>query len=86
MPSTSMTHVGCKSKLRSVVGSFMHACTGNWVESGCTVVCYAQAFSARIECPQCMYREVILPLTKNEKTNKQKKLNTKMQKLTNRQR
>ena len=30
-PITSMTHVACESKLRSVERSSMHPCPGNWV-------------------------------------------------------
>ena len=48
MPSTSMTHVNCESKLRSG--------TGNWVAIGCTVVYYArtaQALVAGISCQHC---------------------------------
>ena len=48
-----MTHVACKSKLRSVVRSFMHSCARNWVAVVRAVVYYAQpahAFSAGIKC------------------------------------
>ena len=34
MPSTSMTHVACESKLRSVVTSSMHPWPGNCWQSG----------------------------------------------------
>ena len=33
-PNTLMTHKACESKLRSVVRSFMHPYSGNWVQSG----------------------------------------------------
>ena len=51
-PSTSMTHVACGSKLRSVVRSFMHPCPGDLVAIGCADVYYAQtvhAFSAGVK-------------------------------------
>ena len=44
-----MTHVACKSKLRTVVRSSMFPCPGKWVAIGCAVVYCAQtahAFSA----------------------------------------
>ena len=37
-PRTSMTHVACESKLRSVVKSTMHPCPGNWMGNGRLVV------------------------------------------------
>ena len=56
-PSTPMTHVAFKSKLRSVVRSSMHPCPGNWVAIGCVVADYASAahaFSAGIKCRHCI--------------------------------
>ena len=57
MPSTSMTHVACESKLDSVVRSPMHPCPGKWVAIGRVVVYYARvahAFSAGIKYRHCM--------------------------------
>ena len=51
-----MTHVPCKSKLRSVVRLSMHLCPGNWVANRCAVVYYARAaqvLSAGIKCRHC---------------------------------
>ena len=56
-PRTSMTHVACESKLRSVVVSFMHLCPGDWVGIGRVVVYYVRsthAFSAGIKCLHCI--------------------------------
>ena len=39
-PSTSMTHATYKSKLRSVMGSFMHPWLEKWVAIGFVVVYY----------------------------------------------
>ena len=53
-----MTHVACKSKLRSVVRSPMHPCPGNWVAIGREVVYYARAanaFSAGQELNSALY-------------------------------
>ena len=57
-PSTSKSHVACKSKLLSVVSSSMHPCPGNRVATRRAVVYYvrtAHAFSAEIECQHCTY-------------------------------
>ena len=35
---TSITDVGCKSNLCSIVRSSMHLCLGNWVAMGCAVM------------------------------------------------
>ena len=51
-----MTHVACKSKLRSFVRPSMDPCPGNWAAIGRAVVYYvwaAQALSAGIKCPHC---------------------------------
>ena len=53
-----MTHVACKSKLRSVERSSMHQRPGNLVAIGLAVVYNAQAvhaFSAEIKCLQCIH-------------------------------
>ena len=60
--STSMTHVACESKLRSVVRSFIHPSPRNWVTIGRAVVYYAwaaHAFSAGIKCRHCILNEDI---------------------------
>ena len=52
-PSTSMTHVACESKLRSVVRSSMQPCPGNSRAIGHAVIFYDRAvhtFSAVIKC------------------------------------
>ena len=57
--STSMTHVACESKLRSVVRSFIHPWPWNRVTIGRAVVYYARtayAFSAGIKCRHCRCR------------------------------
>ena len=57
-PSTSMTHVACESKLRSVVRSFIHPGLRSWVTIGRAVVYHARAahaFSAGIKCRHCIY-------------------------------
>ena len=62
-PSTSMDHLACESKLRSVVRSSMHPCPGIWVEIGRAVVYYARAaraFSAGIKCRHCTLSIIIL--------------------------
>ena len=41
-PSTSITNVGCKSKLHTVVRPSSHSCAGNWVAIGLPVVYYAR--------------------------------------------
>ena len=51
----SMTEEACKSKLRSVVCSFMHPSPGNWVEVRRTVVYYTRALSAGIKCLHCSW-------------------------------
>ena len=56
-PSTSTTHVACKSKLLSFVRSYMymHPCLGNWVAIGRVVVYITVLiFSAGIKCRQYM--------------------------------
>ena len=45
-PSTSMTHVACELKLRSVARLYVHPCHGNWVAVGRSVVFYARAAHA----------------------------------------
>ena len=45
-PTTSMTKVPCKSKLRSVVKSSMYLGPGNWVAIRPAVVYYARATDA----------------------------------------
>ena len=53
-----MTHVGCKSELRSVARSSMHPCRGNRITIRRAVVFYAWAaheFSAGIKCRDCSY-------------------------------
>ena len=55
-PITSMTHLACKAKLRSVGNSSIHPCPENWVAMGHAVVYFAQAahaFSAGIKCWHC---------------------------------
>ena len=55
-PRTSMTHVTCKPKLRSVLRKSMHQCPENWAAIGHAVVDYARAahaLSAGIKCPYC---------------------------------
>ena len=50
---SSVTHVACKSKLRSVVRLSMYPCPGNWMAVGCAVVYYARTdhtLSAGIKC------------------------------------
>ena len=54
-----MTHVACKSKLRSVGRSSLYPCPRNWVALGRAVVYYDRAaleFSARIKCRHCSLR------------------------------
>ena len=56
-PNTSMTHIHWEWKLPSVVGSFMHACPGNWLSIKHAVRYYAwaaQAFSAGMKCHYCI--------------------------------
>ena len=63
IPTTSMTHVACESKLRLVVMSSMHPCPGNWVAIGHAVVYHdraAHAFSSGIKCRHCI---PVLPVT-----------------------
>ena len=58
--STSLTHVACGSKLRSVVMSSMHPCLANWVAVGHVVVYYAydaHAFRTGIKCRYCILFE-----------------------------
>ena len=60
-PSTSMTHVACESKLRSIERSFIHPWPRNWVTIGRAVVYYARAphaFSAGIKCRHCIYSSI----------------------------
>ena len=55
-PSTSMTSVDCEPKFRSVVRTFKHPCSGNWMAIGRAVVRYvwaAHALSAGIKCRHC---------------------------------
>ena len=55
--STSMTHVCCKSKLRSVVRSLMHTSPGNWVAVRREVVYHARdacTLRAGIKYPHCI--------------------------------
>ena len=66
-PSTSMTHVACESKLRSVVRSFIHPGLRNWVTIGRAIVYYyraAHALSARIKCRHCTWNDPITQHTK----------------------
>ena len=55
-PRTSMTHVACESKPRSIMRSSRHPCTGNRVTTGFAAVYYGRAahiFSAGIKCWHC---------------------------------
>ena len=55
-----MTHVACRSKLRSVVRSSMHLCPGTWMAIERAVVYYARAahaFSAGIKCRHCTSKD-----------------------------
>ena len=55
-PSTSMTNLGCISKLHTIVRPSLHSCAGNWVAIGLAFVYYARtarAFSAEIKCRHC---------------------------------
>ena len=54
-PSTSMTHIACESRLRSVLKTSMHPCSGNLVAIGRAVYFarVAHAFSAVIKCRHC---------------------------------
>ena len=51
-----MNHVACESKLRPVVRSSRHPCTGNWMVIGRTVVYNARAahaYSAGLKGKHC---------------------------------
>ena len=56
-PNTSMTHVACESKLRSLKMSPIHPSHRNWVAIGHTVMYKARAthtFCAGIKCRHCI--------------------------------
>ena len=60
--STTMTHVACESKLRSVVRSSMHPRPGKWVAVGLAVAYHARAarsFSDGIKCRHCILLHII---------------------------
>ena len=59
----SMTHVDCKSEVRSVIRSFLHQYPKKWVAIGHVVVYYARSahrFSARIKCRHCKIPSFLL--------------------------